>query len=398
MSNEIKVESDIDTRYLYFNHEEWNRRYNEVIRKINEKKLDAVIITSTENIFYLTGFNTTGYYYFQTLVIPAEGEPFLLVRKMERLGALTQTWLKKENIFSYYDTEDPLNILSNKLRKYKKVKKIGYEKESALFPATHQEKLIYMIPSIEFIDMFGLVEEIRQCKSDQEINVMKLAGKATIAGMKGGIESIKIGVCDNEIASCIYRDMFKEGGEYPACPSFVAVGERGAIGHATWNGRIVKNNDLVFLEVGGCKYRYHAPMMRTCYVGSKLPKMIKEAEELLNECLEKCMDEMKPGTIIRDVDMLSKRILNKNTFNYVYDNRLGYSVGCAFSPGWGEDTVITINGTEEREFKLNMMFHLIPFMMIPGIGSVGISETVQIKESGAKSIFDFPRKIFLIND
>jgi Xaa-Pro dipeptidase len=124
---------------------------------------------------------------------------------------------------------------------------------------------------------------------------------------------------------------------------------------------------------------------------------MKEAEKLLLECFDKCMKKMRPGYEIRKVDLLSKEILNNNSFGYIYDNRLGYSVGCAFAPGWGEDTVITITSIETRKFKKNMVFHLIPFMMIPKIGTVGISETVVVKENGAEPICDFPRKFILID-
>lgn len=388
---------DIITKYDYFSKEEWFRRYNLVKKEIDKLNIDGMIVTSTENIFYLTGYHTTGYYFFQCLYIPKKGEPFLLVRKMERLGAITQSWMKEENIHSYYDTENPIEQLSHRIRESIKFKRIGFEKESSLFPATYQEKLQYMISCSDFIDTGKIVEKIRECKSEEELKVIKLAGISTVEGIKGGINSICVGIKDNEIAANIYYQAFLNGGEYPACPSFIAVGERGSIGHATWHGREVKNDDLVFLEVSGCRYRYHCPMMRTCYIGKNLPPLMKEAEKLLLECFDKCMKKMKPGYEIRRVDLLSKEILNNNSFGYIYDNRLGYSVGCAFAPGWGEDTVITITSIETRKFKKNMVFHLIPFMMIPKIGTVGISETVVVKDNGAEPICDFPRKFILID-
>lgn len=388
--------SSIITKYDYFTHEEWIRRYTAVKERIREKNIDGLLITSTENIFYLTGFHTTGYYFFQCLYIPADGQPFLLVRKMERIGAITQSWLPEDQIHSYYDTEEPIQQLSHRIRETEQYASIGYEKKSALFPATIQDKLQMMISSSTFVDIGGIVEEIRQVKSDQEIQLIQQVAKSTVEGMKAGINSIRPGVRDNEIAANIYYHCFLSGGEYPACPSFVSIGERGSIGHSTWNGTQVKENDIVFLEVSASKYRYHAPMMRTCYVGKQLPPLMREAERLMIQCLEECKQAMKPATPIYEVDLLSKQILNNNSFDYVYDNRLGYSIGCAFAPGWGEDTVITIHSLEKRCFRENMVFHLIPFMMIPNIGTVGISETVIITPDGAKAVVDFPQEISLI--
>lgn len=391
------------TRFRYFSEEEWKRRFNTVKEKIKERELDAIMITSTENIFYLTGYHTTGYYYFQTFVIPLEGEPFLLTRYLEKKGAIHQSWIKK--ITSFYDTEDPIEQLSHRLMELdednrkkglRPISKLGFEKQSALFPATYQEQINTKLPTVEFIDMWGLVEEVRVTKSEEEIEVIKLAAKATKAGMKGGVKAITVGCKDNDIAAEIYYATFKAGGEYPACPSFVAVSND--IGHQTWDGAEVKEGDLIFLEISGCKYRYHAPMMRTCFVGKELTPQMMEAEKLLQTCLQSCMEEMRPGVSIREIDTLSKKILNSNTFGTRYVNRLGYSIGCAFAPGWGEDTVAEISGKEDRDFQKGMVFHLIPFLLIPELGSVGISETVVITEDGAESVFgDFPKKFFLIN-
>lgn len=388
--------STIETKYDYFTQSEWQRRFHKVKERIREKEIDGLLITSTENIFYLTGFHTTGYYYFQCLYIPAHGNPFLLVRKMERLGAITQSWMPEEQIHSYYDTEEPIQQLSHRIRETEQYALIGFEKKSALFPATIQDKLKLMISSSEFVDVGGIVETVRQTKSEQELDVIRKTAESTVKGITAGIETIKVGVRDNEIAANIYYQCFLSGGEYPACPSFVSVGERGAIGHSTWNGTTVKEGDLVFLEVSASRYRYHAPMMRTCYVGKSLPPLLQEAEAIIIKCLNECKKAMKPDVPICQVDLLSKQILNQNSFGYTYDNRLGYSIGCAFSPGWGEDTVITIHSLEQRCFQENMVFHLIPFMMIPNIGTVGISETVVVKPNGAEAIIDYPQNINLI--
>ena len=195
--------STIETKYDYFTQSEWQRRFHKVKERIREKEIDGLLITSTENIFYLTGFHTTGYYYFQCLYIPAHGIPFLLVRKMERIGAITQSWLPEEQIHSYYDTEEPIQQLSHRIRETEQYALIGFEKKSALFPATIQDKLKLMISSSEFVDVGGIVETVRQTKSEQELNLIRKTAESTVKGITAGIETIKVGVRDNEIAANI---------------------------------------------------------------------------------------------------------------------------------------------------------------------------------------------------
>ena len=454
MTDREQIDPSIITRFQYFSSNEWQRRYQAVLESLEAEEIDAFIVTSTENIFWLTGFQTTGYYFFQALVISRVAEPFILTRQMENIGAITRTWL--DNCYYYYDTQNPVEQLAYRILEIRDVRVIGYEKDSSLFPASYEEQLKKILSGYTFQNT-RIVERLRKTKSHEELAVMNLAAKATEAGMLYGINLIKdmfktsattstvltsesesesafdnrclytrlnnlirdqkenldsnqLTVLDslkmylpqretfneNDIAAAIQYGATRAGGEYPACPPFVASGPRGYIGHATWEGREIKRGDIIFIEIGGCKYRYHTAMMRTVYVGSELPPIIKEAQDIINETLSTCMTEMKPGVPIYKIDNLSKQIMNNNSFGYINHVRFGYSIGCAFSPGWGEDNVITIKGTEESPFEEGMVFHLIPFMMIPNIGTVGISETVKITKEGAVSLFNFPREIFTV--
>lgn len=402
--------SSLITRNMYFPDREWQRRKECVQNIVESQGIDVLIVTSTENIFYLSGYHTTGFYCFQCMVIPRSKEPFLLVRKLEALGAKTQSWVG--SVYNYADTEHPIHCLNASMHKLFESMglsesniSIGFEHESALFPPKFQSMLFAEFPYAKAVDATGLIEfNMRITKQPCEISVLELAAHATIGGMCAARDKIKPGVRDNDIAAALYWGMFSAGGEYPSCPSFVAVGKRGQIGHATWDGTVVSEGDVVFLEVGGCKYRYHTAMMRTFYVGKSIPEKLKETETLIVQTLNEAMEAMRPGVPIRDVDAISKRILNQNPYGCTYDTRLGYSLGCAFAPGWGEDTVVTIVETETRCFKAGMVFHLLPFLMIDGVGTVGISETVIVTEEGAVSMFvdsvsktpALPRKIICL--
>lgn len=378
---------------LVFTLAEYERRLAELRARMAERGLDAMIVAGPENICYLTGYQTTGYYYFQCVVVPADGEPFMVTRLLENTNVVARTWV--EHGRPYQDTDDPIAKLAAALEEFGLVeKRLGYEKHCYFFRATEQEALFAACPRATFVDASGLVEAGRLVKSDEEITLMRRAAVATEAGMRAGVEAAAPGTSENVIAAAIHDAMFRAGGEYPACSPFVASGSRSAIGHATWEGRIVQRNEPVFLEIGGCVQRYHTAMMRTVYLGEATDQM-REAERLVVEAVEACMAAMRPGVPAGEIDAVARGILGRNTFGAKQTTRTGYSIGIAFTPDWGEGQILSLQDGEPMPLQANMVFHLIPWIQVPGQAGIGISETVRVTPDGGESLFSFDRRLFV---
>ena len=244
----------VDCSNRFFSNMEWNSRVRAVQQEMVKDKIDLLVVTTPGNIFWLSGFQTTGYYFFQTIVIPAYEEPFMMVRNMEGTGVQARTII--DTCYTFQDTEDPIDVLVELIGNTVEAKNvIGFEEDSYFFPSKMQRQFKSSLCDKRFVDCSGVIERCRKTKSPAELEVMKLAAKATQAAMEAGHNAIKVGNTENDVASEVYRAAFAAGGDYPACPSFVASGPRGYIGHATWEGRELRGGDTVFLEIGGCKYR-----------------------------------------------------------------------------------------------------------------------------------------------
>lgn len=371
---------------LVFSMAEFERRLGNLRAELDRRALDAVIVTIPENIFYLTGYQTPGYYYFQALVVPLEAEPFMVTRLLEDTNVQTRTWIEYSR--PYADTESAVGALHMALSEFGLAQaRMGYEKHSYFFRASEQEQLMASMEDASFIDCTGIVEELRLIKSPDEIALMREAAQTTMAGMRAGIEAVRPGVTENDVAAEILHAMTKAGSHYPAIPPFVASGWRCAVGHATWEDREIQPNDCVFLEVGGCRWRYHAPMMRTLFTGDIIDE-VAEAEEVINEAVAAAMQEMKPGVTAGDIDHLCRQYLSRYSHGGTQSTRSGYSVGIAFAPDWGEGHILSIQSGEQRYLEENMTFHLIPWLQVPGVAGVGISETVLVTREGCVSLLD----------
>lgn len=374
---------------MTFPFAEYERRLSELRVHIAERHLDAVVITDPENIMYLTDYQTTGYSFFQAIVVPLEDEPFMITRALEESNIFARTWVERTR--PYPDTGDAIQMLVDALREYGLAnKRIGYERNSYFFPAYQQDFIHTTLAGAKLLDCFGIVEQGRVRKSPVEIDVMRKSALATEAGMKAGIEACRPGVTENEVGAAISAAMFRAGGEPPAVMPYVTSGPRTMIGHATWEGRELQAGEHVFLEVGGCYRRYHTAMMRTVILGELSSSMYK-AQERMKLALEAVHEQFQVGMTVSDADNIIRKIITHNDVGARLITRSGYSIGIAFPPSWDEGYIVSLKQGESAVLQEGMTFHIIPWMWgVDGDKTCGISDTIQITRDGCESFFTMP--------
>ncbi len=380
---------------MTFPFEEYERRIDELRQRMSKRLLDAVIISDPENLMYLTDYQTTGYSYFQALVVPLEDEPFMITRMMEESNVHARTWVEKTRPYS--DTGDAIQMLIESLREFGLSKKVlGYERNSYFFPAYHQDYFRTAFKDGRLMDCFGIVEEGRKCKSSHELDVMRISARAARAGMEAGIEACQAGVTENEIGAAISAGMFRAGGDFPAGMPYVTSGPRTMIGHATWEGREVQPGEHVFLEVGGCYRRYHTALMRTVICGELSESMYK-AQETMKCALKHIRAELRPGLTVSDADHIVRSIITENDVGARLITRSGYSIGIAFPPSWDEGYIMSLKGGDSSVLEPGMTFHLIPWMWgVDGDKTCGISDTFYITDDGCGSFFEDMPQDFVV--
>jgi Xaa-Pro dipeptidase len=377
---------------LVFPMAEFDRRLAALRARMEERGVDAMLVTTPENLFYLTGYETQGLWYFAGLVVPAEGEPFMATRRAEDTVVDTDTWVALSRPFD--DDEEPMAVLATALAEFGLAHaRIGYERTSYFFRGHEQDALLARCPDATFVDSSWIVEEGRVIKSPPEIEMIARAARATEAGMRAGIAAVAAGVTDNEVAAEVYGGMLRAGGHYPSMQPFVVSGPRSFVSHATWRDRTIRAGDCVFFEVGATVHRYNAPMMRTVVVGSPTPEM-REAGDLVNEATAAAKELIAPGVPTGEADAAARAVIARNSFGATQYTRVGYGMGIACTPGWGEGHIIDIKPGDERLFSENMCFHLIPFLQIPGKASVGISEVIRVTATSCESFNTLERRIF----
>lgn len=378
---------------LVFPMAEFERRLSDLRDRMSQRGVDALLTTTPENITYLTGFESPGHYWFQGMIVPLEGEPVTVSRVLEQAGVDVYTWIDRN--VGYHDSEDAMERVAETLRdEGLDGKRVGFEKDCWFFTAGQQERLFSKLPDATFIDVGGVVEQGRVRKSEPELALMREAARAAEAGMRAGVDAVRAGATENDVAADMHYAMIKAGSEWPSIVPFVASGERGAIGHATWMGRTIEEGDSIFLEIGGCRRRYHAAIMRTCVVGEPSAET-REAFDTVLGAFDAATAAIAPGVPAGEIDRIARDHIANSGFGGTQASRTAYSIGIAVPPDWGEGQILSMKPGETRPLEENMTFHLLPWVQIPGKGGVGCTETIRVTADGCEYLTDFPRELFV---
>lgn len=375
-----------------FPREEYDARMSRIRSALASRNLDAALFTGPENIFYLTGQQTPGYYTFQCLVVSRDDAPLFLLRQLELTNFLRNSFI--EEYETYGDGVTPAGLVVETLKKKGLADRaIALEKGGWFLPISFYEALSSALPSLA--DATGLVEVLRRVKSPVELAALEESARQADAGITAGLSAIRVGATENDVVAEMMRAAIAAGAEYMGMEPLVSSGPRSGVPHATWRRRQLAPGDCVFLEMSGCFNRYHTGLMRTAWLGEP-PPLARKLESSVQEAVEAVLSTARPGVSCADVHRAAQRIIDQHGMTARYRKRTGYSLGISFAPDWGEWQVLSLFDTVDVPLEAGMCFHIPIALREYGSFTVGLSESIVVTESGCRVLGQVPRRISVI--
>ncbi len=381
---------------VVFPDAEYESRLARVREKMRAGNLDVLLVTDHCNLFYLTGYYTFGSGNHACLVVPVEGELTLQICSLEIPAAVVNTRVKDLVIsnwqLQYSGQFDAGEQLARIVRdKGMENKRLGVEISRRGLLASVYQSLRDNLQTATIVDASMLVDELTYVKSPLELECMRQAGKYTVAGIEGSYAAARPGVMDNDIARAGYDAMIAAGSEFMSVQPIVTSGPRSSFLHQTYRRVEIEQNDIVFLEYGGCHHRYTAPLMRTIVTGKPTDHMLRIADAV-EATLSTIIEALKPGRSFHDVVMAARKTLAPVESEIHFFGSYGYGIGIGFPPTWGGSLHMTEGS--QRVLQPGMTFHLPICLPVPGKFNVAISESVVISDNGCELLCDHPRQLF----
>ena len=347
---------------LHFERSEFDARRDRLIIEMAEKKLDAMLLFAQESMYWLTGYDTFGFCFFQCLVVKADGSMVLLTRSADLRQARHTSTI--ENIVVWLDRAmaNPALDLRNLLNDIGLLgARIGVEYDTHGLTAFNGRRLDEQLQTFAQIsDASGLVPRLRQFKSPAEIDKAERAAALSDAALDAALPLIVQGGDEGAILAAMQSAIFSGGGDYPANEFIIGSGADALLCRYKAGRRKLTKNDQLTLEWSGVFHHYHAPMMRTVLTG-KASKLHQELFEAARDALTAVEKTMIAGNTFGDVFEAHARTFETHGLTKHRLNACGYSVGARFTPSWMDTPMFYQGNPEAIGPNMTLFAHMIIF-------------------------------------
>ncbi|RFB79059.1 M24 family metallopeptidase [Methylovirgula sp. 4M-Z18] len=320
---------------LHFSPQEMLARKNRALAAMAEAELDGLLLFAQESMYWLTGYDTFGFCFFQCLYLARDGRMALLTRSADLRQAQHTSNLDDIRIWKDAADANPAQDLRRMLGDLGAAGlRLGVEYES--YGLTHYngrrvEAALDGFCTLQ--DASRLVSTLRVTKSAEEVACVRKAAELSDLADAAAIAATFPGADEGHILAAQHNAIFAAGGDYPANEFIIGSGRDALLCRYKAGRRVLSENDQITLEFAGVWRHYHAAIMRTHVVGTPKPLHLSY-HAAAKEALLACEAEFRPGRTAGDVFAAHARVFDAHGLSSHRLNACGYSLGAKFTPSW----------------------------------------------------------------
>ncbi|MDP3526839.1 MAG: Xaa-Pro peptidase family protein, partial [Hoeflea sp.] len=234
---------------LHFEREEFAARLDRLTASMREENLDAMLLFAQESMYWLTGYDTFGFCFFQCLVVKSDGAMTLLTRSADLRQARQTSTIERIIVWTDRTNADPALDLKNLLSDLDLLgERIGVEYDTHGLTGANCRKLDNQLQSFaEMVDASYLVSQLRLIKSPAEIAHVRRAASLADAALDAGLPLIKAGGDEADILAAMQGAVFSGGGDYPANEFIIGSGQDALLCRYKAGRRKLDENDQLTL-------------------------------------------------------------------------------------------------------------------------------------------------------
>jgi Xaa-Pro dipeptidase len=371
---------------LHFSKEEFTERQQRTIEQLKNRQLDGLLMFRQESMYYLSGYDSFGYVFFQCLYLGADGRLMLLTRAPDLRQARHTSVIEDIRIWQDRADADPAVQLKHILDEFQcQGKTLGVEYDAYGLTAKNGKLLEAALAGFcSLEDASDIVSRLRVVKSAAEMEYVRQAAVLADLALDEAHRLTGPGADEGEILAAMQGVIFAGGGDYPGNEFIIGSGEDALLCRYKSGRRKLDDQDQLTLEWAAAYRHYHAAMMRTIPVG-RATGFHKKMHAVTMDAMDACMAALKPGRPIGEVFDAYARVCDSAGMQNHRLNATGYSMGTTFAPNW-MDWPMFYHGNPVVAVP-NMVFFLHMILMDSDTNhAMCFGHSVVVTETGCESL------------
>ncbi|GLC88737.1 M24 family metallopeptidase [Lysinibacillus piscis] len=349
----------------------------EKLRKaLQEQNIDGLLITNGYNRRYMTGFTGTA-----GVAIVSQNDAVFITDFRYTEQAATQ-------IANYRIVQHEKTIIEEIAKQVQEmgIQTLGFEKDTVSY-STYE--LYKNNISAELVPTSGLIEKIRLIKTEQEINIIKVACEIADHAFTHILNFIKPGQTELDVSNELEFFMRKQGATQSSFDIIVASGLRSALPHGVATNKVIEKGDFVTLDYGALYNGYISDITRTVAVGEPSEKLVDMYNAVLGSQLL-ALEKVGPGLTGIQADAIARDFLKEKGYGEAFGHSLGHGIGLEVHENPG------LSFRSETVLEPGMAVTIEPGVYIPGIGGVRIEDDILITETGNELLTHSSKELIIL--
>jgi Xaa-Pro aminopeptidase len=342
-----------------------------VREEIESRGVDALLIQSRTDQFYLTGFTGED----GGLLLTPRQVVLLTDSRFDESADRKAPYAKKIIRKSRGPAETAKIIRRHKLAV------IGYDPHvMSVYEFTALKK---ELSGVKLRPLSGICDTLRQAKTDSEVDAISHAVVIAEQAFKATLKFIRPGRSEQEVAAKLDYEMRRRGATGSAFGPIVASGPNASLPHHEPGSRLLEANEGILIDWGARADWYVSDLTRMVWLG-RIPPRMRKICDVVTEALAAGIDAVVPGKAGRQVDAAARKVITNAGFGKQFGHALGHGIGLMVheSPRLAK--------TSEDELEPGMVVTIEPGIYLPGVGGVRLEEDVLVTESGCEVLSTLP--------
>lgn len=326
--------------------------------------LDAVLVTDTLNVTYLSGFQGHD----SMLLITGDDDFFVtdsryIEEAREKMAGFRVVLVER----STYDT---ISKITAKCR----LKRIGFEAMNV--PYGVATRFSGLLKTTKLVPCKDMVESQRAVKDPDEVAIIKGSVKLCRDVLDEILKILQPGLTEISIASRIERCLISRGAR-PSFDPIVACGSNSSRPHAIPTSTRIPRNGALMIDMGARLNGYCSDITRMVVFG-RVKDRFRKIYDTVRAAQKKAIDAVKPGVRLADVDKAARGYIEDHGFGRYFGHSLGHGIGLSVHEK------PTVSSFSEGVVTEGMVFTVEPAIYVPGFGGVRIEDMVLVTGRGCE--------------